>query len=392
MGNLTSISVRNAKPGKHSDGRGLFLFVTDTGAKSWVVRVQVDGRRREYGLGSAALVTLAEARDKATEVRKQAKAGLDPVYEREKARRTIPVFREAAKECHESKKGAWRNGKHAAQWLSTLEAYAFPKIGSRRVDLIDAPAIVEVLAPIWLKKPETAKRVRQRIAMVLDYAHAKKWRAVEAPTRSVSALLPERKHVAGHFAAMPYVEVPAFLERIRGAPETVGRMALEFTILTAARSGETRGAKWDEMDLNKALWTIPGERMKMHKPHIVPLSGAALALLERIKPLSAGREDRLVFPGARRGPLSDMTLTKALRDWGLPFTVHGFRSSFRDWAAERSGISGEVAEAALAHTIANKVEAAYRRTNYLDARRGLMDQWAAFLAGGQGGNVVAIRA
>lgn len=391
MGNLTSISVRNAKPGKHSDGRGLFLFVTDTGAKSWVVRVQVDGRRREYGLGSAALVTLAEARDKATDVRKQAKAGLDPVYEREKARRTIPVFREAAKECHESKKGGWRNDKHRAQWISTLEAYAFPKIGSRRVDLIDAPAIVEVLAPIWLKKPETARRIRQRIAVVLDYAHAKKWRAVETPTRSVSALLPDRKLEPNHFAAMPFKDVPAFLERVRGAPATVGRMALEFTILTAARSGETRGATWDEMNLDEAKWTIPAARMKMRKPHIVPLSGAALAVLERIKPLSAGRKDGLVFPG-NRGQLSDMTLTKQLRDWGLPFTVHGFRSSFRDWAAEKTGFAHEVCEMALAHAISSKVEAAYRRGDLLEKRTELMSQWAAFLAGAPRGNVVAIRA
>lgn len=258
------------------------------------------------------------------------------------------------------------NGKHQNQWIATLTTYAFPKIGDLTVDKIEGPAIRDVLIPIWLSKPETARRVRQRIGTVLDWACAKGFRATEAPIRSLSKGLPRQPKKDGHFAAMPYADVPAFIEKL-GERGSVGRLALEALILTATRSGEIRGATWAELDLKAALWTIPAARMKMGKVHIVPLSPQAVAVFERAQRYRAGVGD-LVFPGQDvKKPLSDMTLLKILRDMELAVTVHGFRSAFRDW----------VAEAAIAHTVSNKVEAAYRRTDFLDKRRLLMRDWAA---------------
>lgn len=245
------------------------------------------------------------------------------------------------------------------------------------MDKIEGPAIREALIPIWLSKPETARRVRQRIGTVLDWACAKGFRPTEAPMRSLSKGLPRQPKKDGHFAAMPYADVPKFVEKL-GERESVGRLALEALILTAARSGEIRGALWSELDLQAGLWTIPAARMKMGRAHIVPLSPQAIAVFESAKTYKAGVGD-LVFPGQNvKKPLSDMTLLKIIRDMKLTVTVHGFRSGFRDWVAEQTDYSGEVAEAALAHTVANKVEAAYRRTNFLDKRRLLMRDWATF--------------
>lgn len=278
---------------------------------------------------------------------------------------------------HEEHEKAWKNGKHQKQWIATLTTYAFPKIGDLTVDKIEGPAIREVLIPIWLSKPETARRVRQRIGTVLDWACAKGFRATEAPMRSLSKGLPRQPKKDGHFAAMPYADVPAFVEKL-GERESVGRLALEALILTATRSGEFRGATWAELDLEAALWTIPAARMKMGKVHVVPLSQPAVAVFERAQRYKARISD-LVFPGQDvKKPLSDMTLLKILRDMELMVTVHSFRSAFRDWVAEQTDYSGEVAEAALAHTVSNKVEAAYRRTDFLDKRRLLMRDWAAF--------------
>lgn len=278
---------------------------------------------------------------------------------------------------HGEHEKAWKNGKHQKQWIATLTTYAFPKIGDLTVDKIEGPAIREVLIPIWLSKPETARRVRQRIGTVLDWACAKGFRATEAPMRSLSKGLPRQPKKDGHFAAMPYADVPAFVEKL-GERESVGRLALEALILTATRSGEFRGATRAELDLEAALWTIPAARMKMGKVHVVPLSQPAVAVFERAQRYKARISD-LVFPGQDvKKPLSDMTLLKILRDMELMVTVHGFRSAFRDWVAEQTDYSGEVAEAALAHTVSNKVEAAYRRTDFLDKRRLLMRDWAAF--------------
>jgi integrase len=378
MGKLTALKVRSlSEPGRYADGDGLFLDVTDKAAGRWVLRVQSNGRRREIGLGSLKNVSLADARDSAFVMRKKIAQGIDPVAERKQERQTVPTFRDAAKLVHEEHEKAWKNGKHQNQWLATLTTYAFPKIGDLPVDKIEGPAIREVLIPIWLSKPETARRVRQRIGTVLDWACAKGFRATEAPMRSLSKGLPRQPKKDGHFAAMPYADVPAFVQKL-GERESVGRLALEALILTAARSGEIRGALWSELDLEAGLWTVPAARMKMGRAHIVPLSPEAVAVFERAKKYKVGVGD-LVFLGQDvKKPLSDMTLLKILRDGELTVTVHGFRSAFRDWVAEQTDYSGEVAEAALAHTVSNKVEAAYRRTDFLDKRRLLMRDWAAF--------------
>ncbi|HYJ84191.1 MAG TPA: integrase arm-type DNA-binding domain-containing protein, partial [Allosphingosinicella sp.] len=261
MPGLTATEVKHAKPGRHADGKGLYLLVKPSGAKSWVMRVQVGGRRRDFGLGSFDIVSLTEARDRALECRKMAKHGLDPSLERKKAQRAIPTFEEAARSYHETVKASWCNGKHADQWLSTLKAHAFPTIGSTRVDHIDAPTVQSVLLPIWLTLPETARRVRQRIGSVLDFAHGQGWRATETPRNAINSLMKRIKQPrrTGGFAAMPYAELPAFMGELRSGSPTVGRLALQFLILTAARSGEVRGACWDEIDLDKAQWNIPAE-------------------------------------------------------------------------------------------------------------------------------------
>lgn len=389
MGKLTAIAVRAAKePGRYQDGEGLMLLVKPSGARSWLVRIQVDGRRRDFGLGSANEVSLAEARERALETRKLFRGGTDPVAARKASRAVtaaIPTFREAAAAAHDDHKRGWKNEKHRAQWISTLQTYAFPNIGDTPVDQVDAAMIGAVLQPFWLRVPETARRVRQRIAAVLDWAHGMGFRASEAPTRSVGKLLPRQPTNDRHFAAMAYVQMPKLMARL-AETETVGRLALQFLILTAARSGEVRGATWEEIDLNEGLWTVPANRMKAGKVHHVPLSPAALAVLNAA---SKGRTEAaagLVFPGLREKRLSDMTLLKVVRAAGGDgATVHGFRSSFRDWAAECLQIDDAVAEAALAHTNRNRVEAAYRRTKFLEQRRSLMNAWAAFLCGGGSG-------
>lgn len=388
MGKLTAVAVRAAKSaGRYHDGQGLMLLVKESGARSWLVRLQVDGQRRDFGLGSANDITLAEARERALETRKLFKAGSDPVAAKRASRASkaaIPTFREAAALAHADHKGGWKNEKHKAQWLSTLETYAYPTLGSTPVDQVDTALIGAALLPIWLKTPETARRVRQRIAAVLDWAHGKGFRATEAPTRSIGKILPRQPKKDGHFAAMPYTEVPDFMAKLTSG-SSVGKLALRFLILTAARSGEVRGAVWNEIDLKAALWTVPAGRMKAGKVHIVPLSAAALCVLEEMKKARAGEEDDLLFPGLRSKALSDMTLTKVLRSAGFDkATVHGFRSSFRDWAGECSALPGEIAEAALAHAVPNRVEAAYLRTKYLDKRRELMKSWATFVTASQG--------
>lgn len=386
MGKLTATQVKALKePGRYSDGDGLMLIVSAPGSASWLLRVQADGRRREFGLGSIRSVGLADAREKAAAIRKEFKAGGDPVARKREERRLaenrVPTFREAAHKVHRERKRTWKSGKHQAQWLATLEAYAFPQIGALPVDAIDGPMIRDVLMPIWLEIPETARRVRQRIGAVLDWSYSAGFRSSEAPMRSLSRGLPRQPRKDGHFEAMPYPEVPTFLSQLRASEPTFGRMAVEAAILTAARSGEIRGARWEEIDLDAATWTVPAERMKGGKAHKVPLSPAALAVFERAEALRRVGCD-FIFQGlGRRRPMSDMTLLKVLRDMDLRVTVHGFRSSFRDWAAEETAFPGEVAEAALAHAIPNKVEAAYRRTDFFEKRRQLMDAWASYLDG-----------
>jgi integrase len=379
MGKLNPTQVRNIKaPGRYMDGDGLMLEVKPSGSKSWVVRLQSNGRRRDFGLGSFKDVGLSEARELATVLRKNVRQGIDPVAARQKAR-SIPTFEQAANAVHQEHKRGWRNGKHSDQWLATLKSYAFPSIGEQRVDSIGTGQVRDLLAEIWLLKPETARRVRQRVGTVLDYAHGKGWREPFVMA-AVNKALPRQPRKTGRFAAMPYADVPAFVAKLRESA-SMGRLALEALILTAARSGEIRGATWSEVDLDAKTWTVPAERMKAGKAHVVPLSEPAAAVFRRTAELRTAGSD-LVFPGASRGkPLSDMTLLKVLRDMGMKLTVHGFRSAFRDWCAEETSVSGEVAEAALAHAIPNKVEAAYRRTDFLEKRRKLMDAWATYCAG-----------
>lgn len=397
MAKLTAMQVRNAKEaGRYVDGQGLFLEVGKTGSRSWIVRVQVAGKRRDIGLGSAHDVTLADARTKAEEVRRALREGRDVVAEKRAAKAEpvkLPTFREAAIQVHREHLPTWKNSKHADQWLATLEQHAFPRLGDIPVSDVTGPMVRDTLAEIWLVIPETARRVRQRIGAVLDWAHAKGWRETDAPLRAITKGLPKQPKKDNHFAAIPWKELPVFLERLR-TNDRVGepyRLAMEFLILTAARSGEVRGARWSEVDVSRMEWRIPGERMKAGKPHTIPLSTRALAILSRMQELRTSDDSgALIFEGSRKGsPMSDMTLTMMLRRMDVDFTVHGFRSCFRDWAAEATNFSREVCEAALAHTVENRVEAAYRRGDLLEKRRKLMDAWGGFCVG-VGGTVVSI--
>jgi len=380
MGKLSATAVKSAAtPGRFGDGDGLFLIVQPSGSKSWICRVQKNGHRRDFGLGSASKVSLALARERAREIRAWVEMGLDPIFERRKAG-GIPTFREAAARVLAAHRKTWRNEKHEKQWSRTLETYVFPQIGNLQVNEITGPLIRNVLADIWLSKPETARRVRQRIGTVLDWAYASGYRESEAPMRAITKGLPRQPKKEGHFAAMPYARVPDFMVRLRQR-ESFSRLALEFAILTAARSGEVRGAKWEEIDLDAGLWTIPKHRMKAHREHVVPLTAPAVRILKRCQELRLA-DCELVFPGTRHNaPLSDMTLTKLLKEMKEPYTVHGFRSAFRDWVSEETQHQGEIAEAALAHVVSNKVEAAYRRGNLLEKRKRLMVEWAEFCLG-----------
>lgn len=381
LGKLTALQVKAAiKPGTYQDGDGLMLVVRSAQSRSWLLRMQVDGKRRDFGLGSAKSVNLAEARAAAVKTRALFSSGVDPVAKKRAdsvARAAIPTFQEAAISVHAEQKDSWKNVKHRADWLSSLERYAYSFMGKVRVHAIDAPMVRECLLPIWLSKPETARRVRQRIKTVLDWAAAKGFRA-PLDISGVNKGLPRQPATDNHFAALDFDKVPAFVAQVRSAPETVGRLALIFTILTAARSGEVRGAIWQEIDMDAKTWSIPAIRMKAGKAHVVPLSEGAVTILKRIAKLRSGDAADPIFPGTR-GPLSDMTLSKIVRDMGVPVTVHGFRSAFKDWASETTAFPDAVSEAALAHKDANSVRAAYRRTDFFKLRVELMDAWSAYI-------------
>jgi integrase len=366
-----------SEPGRYSDGGGLMLQISPSGGKSWLMRVQINGRRRDIGLGQFRHVSLRDARLEAAAIKKLAASGVDPLEERRKVEKVIPTFEAAAKLAHAELVKGWKNGKHTKQWLKTLELYAYPKLGKHKVDQIDGPMIRDVLAEIWLDIPETARRVRQRIGTVLDWAYSSGLRPTEAPTRSLSKGLPRQPKKTGHFAALPYADVPSFLVTLRRRELCSSRLALEALILTATRSGEIRGAKWSELDAGLTLWTVPAVRMKAGVTHVVPLSPQTADVFRAAKALRKPGSD-LVFPGVTGVQLSDMALLQMVRGLDCPATVHGFRSSFRDWVAEETDVAREIAEAALAHTLENKVEAAYRRTDFLAKRRGLMDLWATF--------------
>lgn len=375
---LTALKVKNAKAGRHVDGRGLCLVVKDSGARTWVLRMQHNGRRRDYGLGSALDVSLAEAREAAVALRRRVREGFDPIAERRKARKVIPNFESATRTCHETLGDGWKDGHHA-RWLSGFEKHVFPRMGAKPVDQVDSACVVEALSPIWLEIPETARRMLQRIGVVLDFAHVKGWVPDEVSLRSVRKGLPRQNDKRGHMEAMPYADVPALMQRLAAAAPTTGRDALRFTIHNAVRSNETRLAVWTEFNLDKAIWTIPGERMKARETHVVPLSPPVVALLRK-RWNERTSDTGLVFSHDGERPISDVTMTKLLRDDGIAgVTVHGFRSSFTDWSSERTRFPKEVADKALAHKLPNKVEAAYRRTDFFDKRRSLMARWAEYL-------------
>jgi integrase len=376
---LTALEVKHAKLGRHADGEGLYLVVRSKGARSWVLRTQVNGKRQDFGLGSAATVSLTKARAKAEELRAKLKSGQEIEPRVRPTKSVIPIFSEAARACHKAIKGGWRNQHHSNSWLASLENHIFPHIGAFRVDEVTSANVRDALAPIWLTIPETARRILQRVRTVLEYSHLMGWCPHEASLRSVPKGLPRQPVEENHFVAMPYADVPDLMRKLEALSDTAGRDALLFTIYNAVRSGETRLAKWPEFDLDAAMWSIPAARMKMRQPHVVPLSPGAVAILRRRWPLRESDEG-LVFSTKGTKPLSDMTMTKVLRDLGLPkVTVHGFRSSFTDWAAEQTEFAKEVVDKALAHKLVDRVEAAYRRTDFFERRRQLMAAWADFL-------------
>lgn len=391
MGKLSAVAVKAAltNPGTYQDGDGLFLKVDKRGGAYWLLRLQRDGKRQDMGLGSAKLLTLAEARDKAGQLRKAIKVEKrDVLAERKDEAAAKVTFRVAARQYHTENEAGWKSTTYARQWLASLENYAFPKLGDMPTGAISAADIITVLTPIWQDIPETARQVRNRICAVLDYAHAKGWRSREAPSGNGSLKagrgLPRQVKERGNRKAMPYIALPGFLTALRRKP-SYGRLALELLILTGTRSQEVRMATWSEFDLEGRLWTIPADHMKRGKAHMVPLSDAALAVLAKADALRLEGAD-VVFPGVAGNAMSDMTLLKVLRDMSEPFHVHGFRSAFTDWAANE-GMADAVVEAALAHKTPDAVQAAYRRTTYLGtpgqpgARVKLMEVWGRYCSG-----------
>ncbi len=391
MGKLSARAVKAAlaNPGTYQDGEGLFLKVGKTGAASWLLRLQHDGKRRDIGLGSARLVTLAEARASAGELRKAVKVEKrDVLAERRDEAAARITFQEAARQYHSENEAGWESTVYARQWLASLENYAFPKLGEMLTGSITAADIISVLTPIWQEIPETARQVRNRICSVLDYSHAKGWRSTEAPSGSSSLKagrgLPRQVKQRKNRKAMPYVAVPPFLIALRRKP-SFSRLALDLLILTGTRSQEVRLARWNEFNIAESLWTIPSDHMKRSRTHIVPLSKASLSVLAKAEALKQPETD-VVFPGMTAKPMSNMTLLKVMRDMQEPFHVHGFRSSFTDWAANE-GFPDAVVEAALAHKTPDAVQAAYRRTTYLGtkdkpgARVELMDAWGDYCSG-----------
>jgi integrase len=402
MGKLTARAVKAAlaNPGTYQDGEGLFLKVDKRGGAYWMLRLQRDRKRQDIGLGSAKLLALSDARQKASGVRKAIKIDRRDVLAEKKDEAAAKVtFRVAACQYHKENEAGWKSSVYARQWLASLENYAFPKLGNLAAGAITAADIISVLTPIWQEIPETARQVRNRICAVLDYAHAKGWRSREAPSGNGSLKagrgLPRQVKVRENRKAMPHVALPSFIVALRRKP-SFGKLALELLILTGARSQEIRLATWAEFDIDSRLWVVPADHMKRRKAHIVPLSDAALSVLAKANALRLSGSD-VVFPGTAGNPMSDMTLLKVLRDMSEPFHVHGFRSALTDWAANE-GFPDAVVEAALAHKTPDAVQAAYRRTTYLGTpgqpgtRVKLMEAWGRYCSSGSAcnGNVLPI--
>lgn len=384
---LTPLAIKAAKkPGLYGDGNGLYLQVSAFGTKAWLYRFMIDGKARKMGLGPLSTISLVEARQRAAEARRKVLDGIDPIAARDAERGKAKIeaakamtFEQCAERYIAGQEASWKNAKHRAQWSSTLETYVYPVIGSLPVAAIDTGLVLKVLEPIWNEKPDTAGRVRGRIELVLNWATVREYRAGDNPARwrgHLDNVLPKRSKVRPrrHHKALPYAELPAFIAALRGQ-EFISARALEFTILTAVRTGKSIGAQWSEFDLAGKIWTIPGVRMKSGRDHRVPLSDRTLAILTALP-----REGQFVFPGGKIGkPLSNMAMLELVRGIkGDGLTVHGFRSTFHDWAADRTAFANHVVEMALAHTVKDAVEAAYRRGDLFEKRARLMAEWARY--------------
>src|SRR6516165_3931788 len=391
---LTALKVeaKELAPGMYPDGAGLYLRVTPEGARNWVLRYMLDRRPRWMGLGPLSLYGLADARARAQDARRKRHDGIDPIEARraERTRQRLDAakavtFKQCAESYIASHRAGWRNEKHKYQWSATLNVYVYPVIGTLPVQTVDIGLVRKVLEPIWTTKPETASRVRQRIEKILDFAKVCGYRDGENPARwrgHLDNVLPARSRVrvVEHFAALPYAELPAFIVSLR-AREAIAARALEFLVLTAARTGEVIGTRWNEIDLLDKTWTVPAARMKAHREHRVPLSARTIVILREMKAARNGNDDNaFIFPGPNpRRPLSNVALLRLLERMQLDnLTVHGFRATFKTWASERTSFQNEIVEASLAHTIGGKVEQAYMRGDMFEKRRRLMQQWATF--------------
>ena len=373
--------VRSAPPGRHADGNGLYLCVQPTGTRSWIQRLVIRGRKHELGLGSVQLVSLAEAREQALANRKLARAGGDPLADRRRLQ-GMPTFAEAAATVVEQKRGGWRSPRQAADWLHSFERHVFPRIGSRPVSEVSSADVLAILTPLWHVKTRTARTVRQRIRSVLEWAIAMEYQA-DNPCDRIEPVLGPQREVVRHMRALPHRDVAAALETVRASKGTRAvKLAFEFLVLTAARSGEVRLATWDEIDAAGRAWTVPAVRMKMNREHRVPLSPRAVEVLDAARSLADGNP--LVFPNRWGNHIKDTFLSQLLKELDIAAVPHGFRSSFRDWAAEETDHPREVVEAALAHVVRNRVEAAYARSDLIERRRLLMDDWATYLNGRHG--------
>ena len=362
--------------GKYYDQHGLFLHVRAGGAKKWLQRYTFKGRRREIGLGSAKIVSVATARKNAHQNLVLVSEGIDPIEDK-KHDSVIPKFEAAARKVHEDNRPTWRNAKHAAQFITTLETYAFPVVGNLSVTEINSSHILRILSPIWVTKTETAKRVRQRLSTVFKYCVAQQWRNDDPADIAIVEALPNLKKKVQHRKSISYNDVSAFIETVSNSSAGLStKLGLEFLILTAARSGEVRNARWDEV--NGSLWTIPAERMKAGVAHRVPLPLRCIEILKEAKTISQGSE--YIFEGIKPNkPLSENTFNKLMKELGLEVHAHGFRTSFRTWTQEKTNYPREIAEAALAHSLKDKAEAAYARSDLLEKRAEMMEAWAQFI-------------
>ncbi len=392
-GKLTKKLVENLDPGRHGDGNGLYLVVDPSGARRWIVRVVVKGQknkkgaplRTDFGLGGADIVTINQARERALEYRRMAKQGLNPRFN---TKREIPTFEEFSKQVHIDRLPTWKNAKHGQQWINTLRDYAFPKIGRMPINSVEQPEVMMCLAPIWTEKHETAKRLAQRIKAVLDVARSKGFRDGENPVTAIkdAQALPKVKAKVKHHKAMHWRDVPAFYAKLKKR-NAMAAKALMFTCLTGSRTGEVLGMRWDEIDANAKVWTCPAERMKTGEDHRVPLTDEMLSIIEPLRAM----QSEYVFEGQKRHkPLSNMSMLMLLRRMQVEgATVHGFRSTFRDWASEVASAPREVAEMSLAHQVGTDVERAYARSDLLHKRRVLMERWSHFVTDSQS-NIIKV--